>query len=265
MADAQITLALAGNPNTGKSTVFNALTGLQQHVANWPGKTVEKKAGLCTRANGVEITVVDLPGTYSLSAYSPEEVIARDYILQEQPQVVVNVVDALNLERNLYLTVQLLELGANLVLAVNMLDMADAAGLQFDRARLSALLGGVPVVPLIAPRGSGLDELLSTVLAAGPAARSPRRSLRPALGAATATPLYPGATRGRRPYRPVRAGSSASAVPIPTATASAPARIRCTCFRAASPVSHRWLRSPGARAPSRATASLRVMKGRDAT
>lgn len=168
MADAQITLALAGNPNTGKSTVFNGLTGLQQHVANWPGKTVEKKAGLCTRANGVEITVVDLPGTYSLSAYSPEEVIARDYILQEQPQVVVNVVDALNLERNLYLTVQLLELGANLVLAVNMLDMADAAGLQFDRARLSALLGGVPVVPLIARRGSGLDELLSTVLAAAP-------------------------------------------------------------------------------------------------
>lgn len=171
MADAQITLALAGNPNTGKSTVFNALTGLQQHVGNWPGKTVEKKEGLCTRASGVEITVVDLPGTYSLSAYSPEEVIARDYILQEQPQVVVNVVDALNLERNLYLTVQLLELGANLVLAVNMLDMADAAGLQLDRARLSALLGGVPVVPLIARRGSGLDELLRTALAAAPSSR----------------------------------------------------------------------------------------------
>ena len=166
MADAQITLALAGNPNTGKSTVFNALTGLQQHVANWPGKTVEKKEGLCTRVSDVEITVVDLPGTYSLSAYSPEEVIARDYILQEQPQVVVNVVDALNLERNLYLTVQMLELGANLVLAVNMLDMADAAGLQLDRTRLSALLGGVPVVPLIARRGSGLEELLSTVRAA---------------------------------------------------------------------------------------------------
>ncbi len=166
MANDQITLALAGNPNTGKSTVFNALTGLQQHVGNWPGKTVEKKEGLCTRANDVVMTVVDLPGAYSLSAYSPEEVIARDYILQEHPHVVVNVVDALNLERNLYLTVQLLELGANLVLAVNMVDMADAAGLQLDRARLSALLGGVPVVPMVARRGSGLDELLRTVRAA---------------------------------------------------------------------------------------------------
>ena len=128
MARPQITVALAGNPNTGKSTVFNALTGLQQHVANWPGKTVEKKEGICTRVSGAQMTVVDLPGTYSLSAYSPEEVIARDYILQERPQVVINVVDALNLERNLYLTVQLLELGANLVLAVNRVDMADAAG-----------------------------------------------------------------------------------------------------------------------------------------
>ena len=161
-----ITVALAGNPNTGKSTVFNALTGLQQHVANWPGKTVEKKEGICTRLDGIEITVVDLPGAYSLSAYSPEEVIARDYILQEQPQVVINVVDALNLERNLFLTVQLLELGANLALAVNMVDMADAAGLQLDCARLSALLGGIPVTPLVARRGSGLDELLSSVLAA---------------------------------------------------------------------------------------------------
>ena len=166
MANAQLTLALAGNPNTGKSTVFNALTGLQQHVANWPGKTVEKKEGLCTRVSGVEMTIVDLPGTYSLSAYSPEEVIARDYILQEHPQVVVNVVDALNLERNLYLTVQLLEMGANLVLAINMLDAATAAGLQIDYARLAALLGGIPVVPLTARRGIGLDELLDNVLSA---------------------------------------------------------------------------------------------------
>ena len=171
MANAQITLALAGNPNTGKSTVFNALTGLQQHVANWPGKTVEKKEGLCTRVSGVEMTIVDLPGAYSLSAYSPEEIIARDYILQEHPQVVVNVVDALNLERNLYLTVQLLEMGANLVLAINMLDSATAAGLQIDYARLAALLGGIPVVPLTARRGIGLDELLACVLSA---AQQPR-------------------------------------------------------------------------------------------
>ncbi|MFZ1404562.1 MAG: FeoB small GTPase domain-containing protein, partial [Anaerolineae bacterium] len=178
MARPQITVALAGNPNTGKSTVFNALTGLQQHVANWPGKTVEKKEGTCTRVSGAQMTVVDLPGTYSLSAYSPEEVIARDYILQERPQVVINVVDAFNLERNLYLTVQLLELGANLVLAVNMVDMADAAGLQLDCARLSALLGGIAVVPMVARRGSGLDELLSSVQAAAQAPEDSRPAFR---------------------------------------------------------------------------------------
>jgi ferrous iron transport protein B len=101
---ADITIALAGNPNAGKTTIFNALTGLRQHTGNWPGKTVEKKEGEI-EINGRTINIVDLPGTYSLTAYSPEEIIARDFIIQERPDVVINVVDATNLERNLYLTV----------------------------------------------------------------------------------------------------------------------------------------------------------------
>ena len=120
---ARYVVALAGNPNVGKTTIFNALTGACQHVGNWPGKTVEKKEGIL-RHRGLEFQIVDLPGTYSLSAFSPEEVIARDFILQTHPDLVVNVVDAGNLERNLYLTVQLLELGAPLLIVLNQMDMA---------------------------------------------------------------------------------------------------------------------------------------------
>ncbi len=178
MTTPTLTVALAGNPNTGKSTIFNALTGLQQHVANWPGKTVEKREGLCTRRAGLPLVVVDLPGTYSLSAYSPEEIIARDFILQERPQVVIGVVDAANLERNLYLMVQMLELGANLVLAVNMIDMAETAGLELDLAQLSALLGGIPVTPLVARRGVGFDELLTAVQTAAHTSRPPEVAFR---------------------------------------------------------------------------------------
>lgn len=159
-----LTVALAGNPNAGKSTLFNALTGLHQHTGNWPGKTVEKREGVCQQ-NGRLFNVVDLPGTYSLAAYSPEEVIARDYILYERPDVVVNVVDATNLERNLYLTVQLLELEAPVVLALNLTDVARRMRLHIDIARLSEQLGGVPVVEISARRGEGVAELREMILA----------------------------------------------------------------------------------------------------
>lgn len=117
----ELTIALAGNPNAGKSTIFNALTDLHQHTGNWPGKTVEKKEGLIERGE-LKIKIVDLPGTYSLTACSPEEIIARDFIIEQRPDVVINVVDATNLERNLYLTVQILELDVPVVLALNMAD-----------------------------------------------------------------------------------------------------------------------------------------------
>ncbi len=160
----ELTVALAGNPNSGKSTVFNAFTGARQHVGNWPGKTVEKKEGTC-KYDGHEIHVVDLPGTYSLSAYSAEEIIARDFIVEEKPDVVVNTVDASNVERNLYLTVQILELGANLVIALNMMDMAEARDYKIDIEALSKLLG-VPIVPTVANKGRGIKELLAAVVKA---------------------------------------------------------------------------------------------------
>jgi ferrous iron transport protein B len=158
-----LTLALAGNPNAGKTSIFNALTGARQHVGNWPGKTVERAEGTF-RHHGVSGCVVDLPGTYSLSALSPEEVVARDFLLDEPPDVVIDVVDATNLERNLYLTAQLLELGTPLVLALNMHDAARSRGILIDRHRLGALLGGVPVVETVASRGRGLGELMDAAL-----------------------------------------------------------------------------------------------------
>ncbi len=132
--------ALAGNPNSGKSTLFNTLTGMHRHVGNWPGKTVEKKEG---RAG--DSIIVDLPGTYSLSAYTDEELITRDYILQEKPDVVINVIDSCNLERSLYLTLQMIELGANLVVALNMNRLAEKKGIKVDHKALGKLLG-VPVI-----------------------------------------------------------------------------------------------------------------------
>jgi ferrous iron transport protein B len=153
------TIALAGNPNAGKTTVFNALTGARQHVGNYPGVTVEKKEGTA-RYDGRQLHVVDLPGTYSLTAFSVEEVVARNYLIDEEPAVVVHVVDASNLERNLYLTVQLLELGVPLVVALNMSDLAADRGLEIDARRLSELLG-VPVVPTVGHRGEGMNELLA--------------------------------------------------------------------------------------------------------
>ena len=160
-------VALAGNPNAGKSTIFNALTGSRQHVGNWPGKTVEKKQGTA-RIGSRQVAVVDLPGAYSLTAYSVEEVITRDFILNERPDAVVAVVDATNLERNLYMVVQLIELGAPVVVALNMIDMAQARGICIDTRALSAALGGVPVVATAAHKGLGLDALRQAILATRP-------------------------------------------------------------------------------------------------
>ena len=151
-------VALAGNPNCGKTTLFNALTGFNQYVGNWPGVTVEKKEGTAHLGDRA-ITVVDLPGIYSLSPYSMEEIVARDFIIGEGPDAVIDIVDATNLERNLYLTVQLLELERPLVLALNFMDEVKARGDQIDVERLSKELG-VPVVPITAKTGEGLDELL---------------------------------------------------------------------------------------------------------
>ena len=151
-------VALAGNPNCGKTTLFNALTGSNQYVGNWPGVTVEKKEGTAHLGDRA-ITVVDLPGIYSLSPYSMEEIVARDFIIGEGPDAVIDIVDATNLERNLYLTAQLLELERPLVLALNFMDEVKARGDQIDVERLSKELG-VPVVPITAKTGEGLDELL---------------------------------------------------------------------------------------------------------
>ena len=161
MTPKEITIALSGNPNSGKTTVFNNLTGAKQHVGNWPGVTVEKKEGNLS-FKGYDIKVVDLPGVYSLTAYSLDEVIARNFVVDENPDVVVDIVDASNLERNLYLAVQLLEMGAKLVVALNMMDVAQSRGYQIDVAELSRLLGA-PVVPMVATRHQGTKELLETI------------------------------------------------------------------------------------------------------
>ena len=152
-----VRIALAGNPNCGKTTMFNSMTGANQYVGNWPGVTVEKKEGRYARDKSVTIT--DLPGVYSLSPYSPEEVVTRDYLLDGQPDAVINLVDATNLERNLYLTTQIVDLGVPVVVALNMMDLVEKNGDKIDVAALSEQLG-CPVVPTSALKGRGLDELI---------------------------------------------------------------------------------------------------------
>ncbi len=153
--------ALAGNPNCGKTTLFNALTGANQYVGNWPGVTVEKKEGrVRDRRHGDDIIVTDLPGIYSLSPYTLEEVVSRDYILNENPDVIIDLVDATNIERNLYLTTQLIETGVPVVIALNMSDLLDKRGLKIDISRLSMLLG-CPIVKTSALKKTGLDELIA--------------------------------------------------------------------------------------------------------
>jgi ferrous iron transport protein B len=157
---ADLTIALAGNPNAGKTTIFNALTGLHQHTGNWPGKTVEKKEGEIEHGK-LKINIVDLPGTYSLTAHSPEEIIARDFIIEARPDVVINVVDATNLERNLYLTVQILELDVPVVMALNMSDALHKEGAKINLDELSQWLGNIPVVQTAANQGKGISDLIA--------------------------------------------------------------------------------------------------------
>ena len=157
----ELIVGLAGNPNVGKTTVFNRLTGMRQHVGNWPGKTVEKAEGHFSHGN-YNYDVIDLPGNYALSAHSMEEIVSRDFIVDDSSDAIVNVVDAANLERNLYLTVQMMELGANLVLALNMNDFAKKKDHIIDIDLMSELLG-FPVIEINAKTGDGFDELLNTV------------------------------------------------------------------------------------------------------
>jgi ferrous iron transport protein B len=152
------TIALVGNPNCGKTTLFNALTGSNQHVGNWPGVTVEKKEGKF-KYNDKQYNVVDLPGTYSLGAYSEDEVVARDFILKGNPDVVINVVDATNIERNLYLTTQLLEMGTKVIVALNMMDEAEIKNIKIDIEKLSKGLG-VPVIATVASKKKGIENLI---------------------------------------------------------------------------------------------------------
>lgn len=157
----KIVVALAGNPNSGKTTIFNELTGARQHVGNYPGVTVERKEGF-RRHGDIELQIVDLPGTYSLTAYSEEELVARNFIIDEKPDIVVDIVDTSNLERNLYLAVQLMELGVPLVLAFNMSDMAKARGYEFDIEKLSRFFGA-RIVQTVGHRGVGIKELLDAI------------------------------------------------------------------------------------------------------
>ena len=157
----ELIVGLAGNPNVGKTTVFNRLTGMRQHVGNWPGKTVERAEGHFKHGS-YEYDVIDLPGNYALSAHSMEEIVSRDFIVDDDSDVIINVVDAANLERNLYLTVQMMELGANMVMALNMNDFAKKKDHIIDIPLMSELLG-FPVIEISAKDGDGFEELLTTV------------------------------------------------------------------------------------------------------
>ena len=168
----KITAALAGNPNSGKTSIFNQLTGAHQHVGNYPGVTVEKKQGKC-RHGDYEITFVDLPGTYSLSAYSTEELVARNFIIGEHPDVVVDIIDASGIERNLYLATQLIEMNVPLVLAFNMSDIAEQKGMQFDIEQLSMLLEA-KIVRTVGNKGKGKTELLDAIIETAEQTKKPR-------------------------------------------------------------------------------------------
>ncbi|MDP4119509.1 MAG: ferrous iron transport protein B [Bacillota bacterium] len=158
-----ITIALAGNPNCGKTTLFNQLTGSNQYVGNWPGVTVEKKEGKVKYDGNYDISIIDLPGIYSLSPYTPEEIVSRNCLMNDAPDVIINIVDATNIERNLYLTTQLMELSRPMVIALNMVDVLEKNGDKIDYDLLSKKLR-MPVVPISASRGTGLDKLIKTTV-----------------------------------------------------------------------------------------------------
>src|SRR4051812_33974307 len=167
VANASLTVALAGNPNCGKTTLFNALTGLRQKVANYPGVTVEKKTGRCKLTSGAWINIIDLPGTYSLISRSPDERVAMEVLRglradTAKPDVVIVVVDASNLQRNLYLVSQLIELGRPLVVALNMMDIAERRGVHVSPAKLQKQLG-VPVIPVVGHKRKGIAELKAAI------------------------------------------------------------------------------------------------------
>src|SRR5437870_1566563 len=167
---ASLTIALAGNPNSGKTTIFNALTGLRQKVANYPGVTVEKKTGRCKLDDGSWLDLIDLPGTYSLISRSPDETVAMEVLRGlrpdvKQPDAVIVVVDASNLQRNLYLVSQLIELGRPMVVALNMMDIAQRRGLHLSPEKLEAELG-VPVVPVVGHKRKGIEDLKAAVVKA---------------------------------------------------------------------------------------------------
>ena len=173
MGKERITVALIGNPNVGKTLIFNNLTGAKQRIGNWPGTTVEKKEGEFVH-RGVRVKLVDLPGSYSLSSVSLDEKIARDFILKEKPDVVVDIVDASNLERNLYLTLLLLELEANVVVALNMFDLAKEK-FEINVKKLSSMLG-VKIIPTIATTKFGMEELKDAIVEAAKR-KSPERKI----------------------------------------------------------------------------------------
>lgn len=167
-----ITIALAGNPNCGKTTLFNEITGSRQHVGNWPGVTVDKKEG--TYKKNKEVTVLDLPGTYSLSPYSAEEIVARDYLVKERPDAVINIVDGTSIERNLYLTLQIAETQIPMVVALNMMDEVESKGDRIDCGKLSRELG-VPVIPIAARSGKGLKELMDAAVEVAKSGTKPKK------------------------------------------------------------------------------------------
>lgn len=168
------TIALIGNPNVGKTELFNRLTGLKQHVGNWPGVTVEKKTGKYSN-NGEDIKVVDLPGTYSLTAQAKDELIARNYLVLDRPDVVINIIDGTKLERNLYLTLLLLEMEANVVMALNRWDLVKEKHIEVDTDKLSKRLG-IPIVPTVATTGEGLEELKKAVMKAAQTKENQRKN-----------------------------------------------------------------------------------------